>query len=60
MTERDADTLVAVLGIESDADSTGGDALRKIVGSSFVDAYKSGRALFKKREFENRYRIHIE
>lgn len=60
MTERDADTLVAVLGIESDADSTGGDALRKIVGSSFVDAYKSGRTLFKKREFENRYRIRIE
>ena len=60
MTERDADTLVAVLAIENDTESTGGDALRKIVGSSFVDAYKSGRRLFKKKDFEHRYRIRIE
>ena len=60
MTERDADTLGAVLSVESDGSSTSEDALRKIACHSFIDAYKSGRSLFSKRDFEHRYRIRIE
>lgn len=60
MTERDADTLGAVLSAGDDGSSTGGDALRKIDCRSFIDAYKSGRRLFSKRDFEHRYRIRIE
>ena len=59
MTERDADTLEAVLAVGNDG-SNGRDALHKIVSRSFIDAYKSGRSLFSKKDFEHRYRIHIE
>ena len=60
MTERDADTMVAVLAVDNDDSSISGDALRKIVSSSFIDAYKFGRSTFSKKDFEHRYRIRIE
>ena len=59
MTERDADTMVAVLSVDDDS-SISGDALRKIVNSSFIDAYKFGRSTFSKKDFEHRYQIRIE
>lgn len=59
MTERDADTLEAVLAVGNDG-SNGRDALHKIVSRSFIDAYKSGRSLFSRKDFEHRYRIRIE
>ena len=59
MTERDADALGAVLAAGNGGSSTGGDALRKIDCRSFIDAYKSGRRLFSRRDFEHRYRIRI-
>ena len=59
MTERDADTLEAVLAVANDG-GNGRDALHKIISRSFIDAYKSGRNFFSRKDFEHRYRIHIE